>query len=260
MSKAIKSCTTLALVLIAAKSYAVNADYITLSGLIAQETQLEQIANNTANVETPGYQADRYLFSNKVIRGKDGSKTHYVSRDAAYRDTTPGALQTTNRRLDIALAGKNTYFKVLTDAGDRYTLDGNLFVNNAGALVNHQGYPIANQGGQAIALPQPAMQFLVESDGTVSVGGEEIDQIGVFEVAPAQLSKIGGNLYKSAGGDQLAENYSVLQGMLRGSNVNTATEMVSMVQMQRSFEQGTNLLKNVHSMQKTAMERLTRQQ
>ncbi len=241
-------------------SWAVNADYVTLSSLIAQETQLEQIANNTANAETPGFQADRHLFSNEVKRNKDGTKTHFVARRESYRDTTPGDLQTTNRRLDIALVGQNTYFKVLTDNGDRYTLDGNLFINNAGVLVNHNGHPIANQGGQPIAVPQPARNLVIEADGTVSVAGAQIDQIGVFTIAANKLSKTGGNLYLSVDGDEVAENFSVLQGMIRSSNVRTATEMVSMVQMQRSFEQGTNLLKNVHSMEKSAMERITRQQ
>jgi len=116
-----------------------NASYIALSNQIARKTQLEVVSNNVANSNTVGFEQDAILFRNADL--KQGSKRNnsFTWAETTYRTGDKGGIKVTNRPTDVAIGGEG-YFKVATERGDRYTLDGSMLINNQGVLVNSSGY------------------------------------------------------------------------------------------------------------------------
>ena len=107
-----------------------NTSYIALSNHIAQRNKLEVSANNTANVNTIGYEADGVIFRNVDLKQSSSRSNSFVYADGTYSSESSGPVKMIHRPLDMAIAGYG-YFKVLTPRGERYTLNGAAFLNNA---------------------------------------------------------------------------------------------------------------------------------
>lgn len=235
-----------------------NSSYIALSNHVAQRTKLEVSANNIANVNTIGYEADGVVFRNVDLKQSSSRSNSFVYTDGTYMSESSGPIKMTHRPLDMAIAGYG-YFKILTPKGERYSLNGAVFLNREYVLVNIDGLPFASRGGTQITLPADTVDVRVAEDATIYADGDEIDIFGIFSfVEPNGLVKEGNNLYSSKVRDILLDEYTIISGALRGSNVNSAKSMTEMIELQRSAAMTNNLLSNVADLEKSVITKVAK--
>jgi len=246
-----------------------NALLIGLSRQTALERQLDIVANNIANVNTAGYKADGTLFEeflNTPARednfvGLD-RRVSFVQDRGTFRDFRQGALEETKNPLDVAING-SAFLTVQTPAGERYTRDGGLQINNQGQLVTVSGNPVLGTSG-TITFQPTDHDINVTPDGTVTVveGNGRTDSIRgklrLVSFADAQsLLKEGLNLYTANGGAAQPDTKSVVrQGFIEKSNVNAVAEMGRMMEVTRAYTMVSTLLQQQHDLQKNAIQQL----
>src|ERR1700740_1430905 len=151
-----------------------NALLVGLSRQMTLERQLDVISNNIANVNTTGYKADSSLFEEFLTSGAHEDnfvgadrRVSYVQDRATYRDFSQGADDKTKHPLDLAIDGSG-FLVVQTPAGERYTRDGGLQLNNQGQLVTAAGGPGLGTGGPLV-VPPTDHDINVTPDGNLSV-------------------------------------------------------------------------------------------
>ena len=133
-----------------------NASLIGLSRQTALRRQLDVIANNLANVNTPGFKAERMMFEEylmpvanmEMARQRDGNMS-YVQDLATIRDYAAGTLVQTENPLDVAIQGDG-WFVVDTENGERYTRNGGFMLNAGGELVTSEGHPVMGEAGPIV--------------------------------------------------------------------------------------------------------------
>ena len=151
-------------------------------------------------------------------------------------DYSAGAIRETNRSLDVALDG-DAFLVVQTARGQRYTRSGALTLDSAGQLVTQRGEIVVGERGPVTVPPG---EVSIGDDGTISVKGQTLDRLKLarFQDPRRALLKEGATLFAPTGAEQPAEarNTRVVQGALEVSNVNSMSEMVTMMQQNREFE------------------------
>lgn len=246
------------------------------TGMDAQQTNLDTISNNLANVSTTAYKRVRPVFEDLLYQNlrspglmedssgdylPTGLQTGNGSRiSATQRINSPGSLLQSQNPLDMAVSG-NGFFAVATGNGTAYTRAGNFMRNDKGQIVTSAGNVVVGQNSigsksgslnaAGIVIPSNATAVVVGSDGTVSYyGASTTDPIVAGHIAmanfvnPAGLSTGGGGLYfetASSGEPQIGvpgvDGFgSVSQYYTEQSNVNVAEELVSLIAAQRAYE------------------------
>ena len=249
------------------------------SGMMAQQTRTEVIANNLANVNTTGFKRSRAQFQDllyqnlqgpSVLGGPDsntagaiqvGRGTHLAG---VLRENAQGSLENTGRPLDVAIEGEG-YFQIQTSSGGTaFTRDGGFQISDQGMLTTNGG----NQVVPGIKIPPEASQLTISQTGVVSYAksGKETVELGRIEIArfsnPSGLQAEGGNLFTEtpASGQALSgfpgdEGMGILlQGSLEGSNVEVVQEMVDMISAQRAYELNSKAIKATDEMSQVANE------
>ncbi|MDH4391763.1 MAG: flagellar basal-body rod protein FlgG [Aquabacterium sp.] len=236
--------------------------WIAKTGLDAQQTNLDVIANNLANAATTGYKRIKPVFEDLLYQtlraagGPTGGQSQSpsglqvgtgVRAGAAERMFLQGALTQTGNPLDLAVNGPGFFQVTLPDGQIGYTRDGNFSRDAQGQLVNQSGYVVA----PGITIPVNATSITISETGQVSVGlpGQVApSQVGELQLArfvnPGGLASVGGNLLvqtSASGEPQASLPGTEGAGMLRqfyveASNVNVAEELVSLIQAQRAYE------------------------
>lgn len=238
--------------------YAHNIHYINLSNQLSRMRELDVISNNVANSDTIGYEEDNVLFKKFDVKQNKNRYNSFVHTDSLYPSDNVGALKNTGNKTDIAIIGHG-YLKLLTPNGDRYTLNGAMIINNENILVNHMGYPYSNQDNEVITLPEEFQTIEIVESGAIYVDDEEIDVIGVFDFTNKvnNLIKEGNTMYKSLSDAFLREeNYTIMSGVLKESNVNSLTAMTKLLEMQRSVTMSNSLILETTSMEKNLITKL----
>ena len=247
-----------------------NTLLVGLSRQMVLERQMDVVANNVANVNTNGFKADRSLFE-QFLRSpahednfqRPDRQVAFVQDRGTFKDFAAGASEMTKNPLDVAIDGKG-FLVVQTPAGERYTRDGNLQINNQGQLVTQSGYPVMGGSGP-IVFQQTDKQITIAPDGNVTVleGSNRIDSVRgklrIVSFADAQkLVKDGGNLYSAGQGvaPQADTTSRVNQGYVEKSNVNSVTEMSRMIEITRAYTQISALLQQQSDLHKSAIEKL----
>ena len=247
-----------------------NALLIGLSKQMVLERQIDVVANNIANMNTNGYKADRSLFQEYLSSSAhednfaaSDRRVSFVQDRATYRDLSAGPTEETKNPLDVAIDG-DAFLVVQTPAGERYTRDGNLQINNQGQLVTAAGYQVLGNAGP-IVFQQTDHDVSIAGDGNISVqeGTARTDSIRgrlrLVSFAQAQsLLKEGSNLYAPGEGNApIADTKStVRQGFIEKSNVNSVTEMSRMIEVSRTYAQIATLLQQQSDLHKSAIEKL----
>jgi flagellar basal-body rod protein FlgG len=236
--------------------------WIAKTGLEAQQTQMDVISNNLANVSTNGFKGSRANFEDLLYQtvrqpGAQSSQQTQLPSGlqigtgvmpvAAERLHTQGNLAQTSNPLDVAIQGNGFLHILLPDGTSAYTRDGSLQKNAQGQLVTSSGNPIQ----PAITIPPNATGITIGNDGTVSVtqsGSSTGTQVGSLQltsfVNPAGLESMGQNMYLETGssgtpssGTPGSNGLGTLnQGFVETSNVNVVQELVNMIQAQRAYE------------------------
>jgi flagellar basal-body rod protein FlgF len=246
-----------------------NTLLIGLSRQVTLERQLDVVANNVANVNTAGYKSDSSLFEEFLQSGAHEDnfvgrdrRVSYVQDRATFRDFSQGPSEQTKNPLDVAIDGSG-FLVVQTSAGERYTRDGGLQMNNTGQLVTAAGNPVLGTSGPIVFQPTDH-DINVSPDGTVTVleGNARTDSIRgklrLVSFPDAQkLLKEGLNLYASGEGSPQPDLKSqVRQGFIEKSNVNAVAEMSRMIEVTRAYTQISTLLQQQSDLHKTAIQQL----
>ncbi len=242
-----------------------NSIYTGLSRQIALAEKMDIIANNVANMSTPGYRAQNMVFKEYINRpprseGVENPKDplSMVMDYGQYQDTEIGPIQQTGNPLDVALQGPG-WFGVQTANGVQYTRAGNFTLNGQGELVTSSGDKVANGGGGTITVPSEAKEIKIDRTGKIFTDQGEIGSLMVMTFPSDQDLKAQGNgLYSSPTAGIPSEDTKVMQGMLEGSNVKPVLEMTRMIDVARNYEATQRMLQNEHDRQRTMIERLVR--
>ncbi|RTK92907.1 MAG: flagellar hook basal-body protein [Rickettsiales bacterium] len=235
-----------------------NASYISLSGQIARKNQLDVTANNVANINTTGFEQDAVITRDVKVKQNSRNSNSFVWTETTYRNGEQGAIKITNRPTDVAISGEG-YFKVMTPRGTRYTLDGSMFINNQGVLVNSSGYPYLSTNNSIIEIPAEFQNFDITSSGAIFIDGEEIERIGVFGFTTKDpIIKEGGNLYSIKGADFALEEFTLISGAVRGSNVNSTKSMVEMIEVQRDYSLMVDFMSKINETETSAINKLAK--
>lgn len=247
---------------------------IASTGMLAQQTNVDVISNNIANMNTTGFKRQRAEFQDLLYEqierpgGATGPDTKApsgiqigagVKTGGVYRIQQQGALQQTENRYDVAITGRG-YFQILLPSGDTaYTRDGSFGVSDQGELVTQDGYPV--QPG--ITIPQAAVDVTISKTGEVQVivaGDPQPQTVGQLELATfmndAGLEAKGENLFMetAASGQPTVANPgepglgTLSQGFIEGSNVNAVAEITALITAQRAYEMNSRVVKTADEM------------
>ena len=247
-----------------------NTLLIGLSRQVTLERQMDVVANNIANVNTTGFKADRSVFEEYLMPvarednfvGRD-RRLSYVQDRATFHDFSGGPSEQTKNPLDVAIDGGG-FLVVQTPAGERYTRDGGLQINNQGQLVNAAGNQVLGTSGPIVFQPTDH-DISIAADGNVTVveGTGRVDSVRgklrlVSFAQAQQLLKEGSNLYSAGegGGAQPDITSKVRQGFIEKSNVNSVSEMSRMIEVSRTYTQISALLQQQSDLHRTAIEKL----
>jgi flagellar basal-body rod protein FlgF len=226
---------------------------------MALQSQMDVIANNIANMSTPGYREQNMVFVEYMEKLKGNPDPLSMVLDyGQYQDTRPGPMKLTGNTLDFAVQGPGYFGIQIPDGTVQYTRAGNFQVNNDGTLVDGRGNPVAAAGGGTITIPKDAAAVYVADDGTLSTDQGQIGQLMISEFENLQTLEAQGNgLYKATAAALPPDNSVVKQGLLEGSNVNPVTEMTRMIEVSRAYQSTQRLLQAEHERQRTMIQRLT---
>ena len=251
-----------------------QALWIAKTGLDAQQTRMEVVSNNIANVNTTGFKRERAVFEDLLYQNISqvganstqdtqlpsgfsiGTGVRVVATEKLH---SQGKLTNTGNTFDMAVQGKGFFQILMPDGSLAYTRDGSFQVNQDGQLVTATGYQVQ----PAISVPEGALSVTIGSDGTVSAllpGSNAATQIGSVQLTnfinPAGLQPIGQNLLLESGASGAPQTGTpglnglgtLTQGSVESSNVNIAEELVNMIETQRAYEMNSKAIQTSDQM------------
>ena len=249
------------------------------TGMQAQQTSIDVISNNLANVNTSGFKKSRADFQDLIYQAlvEPGAPTTSTTANSTGAQVglgvklagiqkvyAQGDLKSTGNSLDMAIEGDGFIEVTLPDGTSGYTRDGSMRLDEAGQIITADGLPLAS----AITIPPDSVANIVGTDGTVSVilpGSPTPQQVGQIQLVrfsnPAGLRSVGQNLVQeteSSGaptpGIAGQGGYGrIAQGFLESSNVSVVEEVVNMILSQRAYESGSKAIETSDTMLQAAI-------
>ncbi|TAN22931.1 MAG: flagellar basal-body rod protein FlgG [Acidobacteria bacterium] len=247
------------------------------SGMLAQQMDLDNIANNLANASTAGFRRRRLqfedlLYQNLVASGSASTQQTTVSSglevgmgtrpSSTEMVSSQGSLDTTNNPLDLAIEGAGFFQIQMPDGTTAYTRSGSFHLDANGSMVTADGYPLQ----PPVAVPLNATALSIGKDGTVTAtvpGSAQAQQVGTITLATfanvGGLESKGANLFAptTASGDPIVGTPggnqglgTIQQGELEESNVNVVDQFVQMIEAQRSYEANSRVVQAADQMQR----------
>ncbi|MFB3926680.1 MAG: flagellar basal-body rod protein FlgG [Syntrophales bacterium] len=253
----------------------IRALWTAATGMEAKQVCLDIVANNLANLSTPGFKKARAEFQDLMYQALKKPGTDTTSGNqlavgievgmgsklaAIQKFFTQGDYVQTGNKFDWSIEGDG-FFQVDNNGVTMYTRAGNFKMNKDGILVNNEGLKLLPQ----ISVPQDAVDFTIDSGGTWTAMDSKGNKLatGRIEIAkfvnPAGLSSVGRNLYEATDGSGAAvlgnpgdTGYGTIsQHYLEQSNVNAVDEMVNMIELQRAYELNSKAIQAADSMLST---------
>jgi flagellar basal-body rod protein FlgG len=208
--------------------------FIAASGMVAEQTRQDQLANDLSNSTTPGYKSDsspQHSFGEVLLANTRGgvavgSSAQGVALGRTFTDLTPAAITETGEPLDFAIDGHG-FFAVRTAQGVRYTRNGQFTASPAGILTDANGNPVLSASGTQVKVP---------AQGTLAPSA-----VGIYELTGVE--KQGQNLYTGTAAGKAAG--VIRQGSLESSGVDAATVMIEMISSLRSFQSGQQAIQAI---------------
>jgi len=224
------------------------------SGLRTQDFKQTVIANNMANLDTPGFKADTVAFAERLSEAKRRggfnsdpvlkNMTGGVVETEVFTNFKPGPLSQSGNPLDLAIVD-NGFLTVGTPDGPRYTRDGRMTKTASGTLIQAAtGFPVLSDQGREVAVDGTSRDPIkINQQGQIRQGQAELGRIGLVDFADRRaLHKTGHNLYESDAEPIPQPNASVQQGVIEGSSVDPVTTLVDMIAASRAYELNANLI------------------
>ncbi|MDE2627168.1 MAG: flagellar basal-body rod protein FlgF [Burkholderiales bacterium] len=235
--------------------------FLSMSGAKASMQRQDALANNLANVSTPGFRAEMEAFRAVPVQGSGASTRVYTLETTTGYDMSPGAITATGRNLDVAVSGNSWLTVQALDGTEAYTRGGALDVSSDGTLTTRSGLPVLGDGGPLQVPPNTAVS--IGADGTVSAKGTDgkTTAIGKLKLVTPEVPLLRGEdgLFRAADGNGLSAdpNARVQDGALEGSNVSAVGSMVAMISAARQFEAQMKMIQTADANEKSATQLLT---
>lgn len=272
--------------------------WVPLSGAIAQQRNVETIANNVANANTPGFKKDQVVFKEylaalekpgqdiDVPRGEfkpddfyrsNGAEDSFVKVDGTYTLHEQGQLTPSGNPFDNALNGPG-FFEVLTPNGVRYSRKGSFSVNGEGKLVTDQGFYVLSKDAPPVAGPDGKMnlasapesrvinvngsRFSISLEGEIFNGDNKVGNLAITEFSDVHaLKKEGHSLFINPDQTNIKVGdlkTTVHQGFVEQSNVNAISEMSNLINANRTFESIQRAIKNYDAISSKAVNEISK--
>lgn len=215
--------------------------YAACSALLARNQALDSVANNLANVSTPGYRGEQNVFRSLLsnspllqLSSLNRAVNNYSVLGNTTLDLSQGNIDHTGNDLDFAIQGAG-FFVVKTGSGEVYTRNGNFHTSAQGQLTTATGDPVIGDSGPIQIVGGPVS---VSPDGTISVNGVLAGKMKIVDFpAGAPLEAVGQTYYSAPAKSAVpATQASIQQGSLESSNVNAVSAAVELVTVQRYAE------------------------
>jgi flagellar basal-body rod protein FlgF len=225
--------------------------YVGMAGASARAAQLDSIADNLANAETPGFKAARPAFQAFMPAGGKQTDKVFAAAVSTGTDLRPGTTVATDNPLDFLPEG-NLFLGVETAAGPAYTRNGKMDLSADGQL-QILGHPVLNAGGAPITIPQGAVPTISEK-GEVMVDGTAVDTIGLFNVQ-GPLDRNGASMFTASAATTVeAVDGRVQVGTLEMGNVPALESTIAMIGAQRHFETAMQAIQTYKRLDDKAIE------
>lgn len=233
-----------------------NAAYVGLSRQVTLRNEMNIIANNLANVNTPGFRGEKMVFNEYLERTTPGDRLSFVEDVGLARDLREGPINTTGNPMDVAINGLG-FFAVETPQGARYTRSGRFELDQQNQLVTADGHTVQGVGGGAITIPPEGGEISIAGDGTISNDNGVIGRIRVVGFDDERQMKRGaGGLYSTDQQPVDRANANVMQGALEGSNVEAIMEISRMMEVLRLHQSVARFLQDDHDRQQRVIRTL----
>jgi flagellar basal-body rod protein FlgF len=227
--------------------------YVGMAAASARAAQLDSIADNLANTETPGFKAARPAFQSFLPPaggGRTGDKV-FAAAVSTGTDLRPGTTVGTDNPLDVLPEG-DLFLGVETAAGPAYTRNGKIEVSPDGQL-QIMGHAVLSTGGSPISVPPGSVPTITDK-GAVMVDGASVDTIGTFKVQ-GPIDRNGNALFTAGPGTSVEMVEGKLQiGTLELGNVPALESTVAMIGAQRHFETAMQAIQTYKKLDERAIE------
>jgi flagellar basal-body rod protein FlgF len=235
-----------------------NPGYVALTRVKGLYDELRVVANNIANASTKGFRAESLVFAEVLTPADvDGEALAMAAPRAHVTSPRQGGFDGTGGEFDLAIEG-DAYFQVLTPNGPRLTRAGAFTLSPEGELQNALGERVTDQGGAPIQIPPGAGAVSIAEDGTISAGGQQLGQVGLFTLPPEQLLREDGVRFRFEGQANAALDARIAQGFLEQSNVSGVEQMSRLIEVQRAYELSMRMMDNQDEIQREAVRTLGR--
>jgi flagellar basal-body rod protein FlgF len=235
---------------------------IAASRLMAQMRATDVIADNIANANTPGFKAERVLFSDWLSRqngtqGIPGEPSIAYTQDrATWREQQAGTLIHTGNPFDLAITSDG-YFTVGTPRGPRLTRGGRFGLMPSGTVADSAGNALLDTNGQPVQLSTTDTQITIAGDGTVSSENGQLGKVGVVRIAdPMRLTAEGNTLFRADAPTAAVASPGLVQGAIEDSNVQPVLETTRMMDNLRQFEFMSQFIQAEADRQQSAIDKL----
>jgi len=214
-----------------------------VQALGASQKRMDYIAGNLANLQAPGFKRLQ-SFTHVIDSIRDGRKTSEMDTQSEI-DFSQGSLEHTGNEYDFAINGDG-FFTLETGGGETYTRNGRFHIDSQGTLLNEDGYAVAWEGSQGRIQPI-GEKVTIDSTGAVRQGKNEIGRLKLADFEERSKLALDGHGYFHAGPrmQPVTATGEVVGGSLERSNAESIDELVSMIRVQRTFENATNLLRSI---------------
>jgi flagellar basal-body rod protein FlgF len=243
--------------------------YLSAEGAQVQSRRMETIANNLANVDTPGFKRDVTTFQARLAEAIEQGRSAAgsgaiddvgggVMVTSTRTDFSPGTMERTGIPTDLAIEGEG-FFALRHPNGTYLTRAGNFRLTPDGRLVSRDGHTVLSETGEPVVVDPSLGEWRVMGDGGVFQAGDIGQRLALVRPATLRdLAKVGDNLFRplAATAAVPGAQRQVRQGYLEGSAVNPTYEMMELIETSRAFEANTRLIQHQDHMIGSLISRL----
>jgi flagellar basal-body rod protein FlgF len=229
-----------------------NGIYVSMNGATARMEQLDSVADNLANAQTPGFKASRPSFEAFLARAdRQDSPRIYPAAVATNVDLSTGAIIQTGGALDVVPSGKS-FIGVKTNDGIALTRNGHLEIDATGTL-RIAGHPVVDRSGTLLSVP-PGARVRLEASGSLFANDQKVGELGLFNVS-GPVDRIGPSLLAVHDQSDLTPSSDTVRiGELETGNASALEAAVQMVAAQRHFETSMQALQTYKKLDDRAVE------
>lgn len=230
-----------------------NTILAVISRQMGIQREMDTLANNVANSSTDGFKSERMRFVEHLVDIGNNQTIAFVKDAGIIRDFSDGPLRSTGNPLDVAIRGEG-FFEIETEDGVLYTRSGRLHLNPIGMLINSGGQAILGTDGLPIITFPGDSAIVIDPNGRVTSESGELGYLSLVAFEDlSKLVKVGNGLYNTDQDTLVADESTIVQGSLEGSNVVSITEMTRMITLLRSYQGSQTLGDQEHDLRRKAI-------